>query len=86
MYWSPSLIAYGRRARHWPFIALFNSLLGWTVVGWLAAIAWSLMAKAQGQEASLDETPAAAGAALRARAWLILAPLARLSGNRLARG
>lgn len=57
MYWSPTLVAFGRQARHWMIIALFNSLFGWTIIGWLAALIWSIAAKPEGQK---DPAPAAA--------------------------
>lgn len=50
MYWAPSLVAFGRRAQHWTIIVLLNSLLGWTIIGWLAALAWSILVKPERQE------------------------------------
>jgi hypothetical protein len=50
MYWAPTLVAFGRRAEHWIFIAILNSLLGWTIVGWLAALLWSVLAAADQQD------------------------------------
>lgn len=47
MYWSPTLVAFGRRARHRAVIAGLNTLFGWTIVGWLALLAWALAAHAE---------------------------------------
>lgn len=42
LYFLPALIA-DRRGRHDLLIlALFNAVLGWTVLGWLLALVWSL--------------------------------------------
>ena len=45
MYWSPTLVAYGRRADHLFAIVVVNSLLGWTLLGWIIALVWSIAAK-----------------------------------------
>lgn len=52
MYWSPTSVAYGRRARHWVDIALLNTLGGWTVIGWIVAMIWSLVAKPERESRS----------------------------------
>ena len=44
MYLAPSLVAFGRRAEHSLFIAALNVALGWTILGWMAALAWSVCA------------------------------------------
>lgn len=59
MYWAPTLVAFGRRAQHWMIIVLLNSLLGWTIIGWLATLTWSILAKPEGQE---DPAPSAVNA------------------------
>lgn len=41
-YCLPIIVAAYRRHRRRPAIAAVNLLLGWTVVGWLAALAWAL--------------------------------------------
>ena len=38
----PFFIAIGRRHRFVPAIGLINVLLGWTVIGWLAAMIWAV--------------------------------------------
>ncbi len=42
-YLVPSLLAFARDTVHWPRIALFNILLGWTVLAWLVALVWALV-------------------------------------------
>jgi hypothetical protein len=41
-YFAPCWIALARSHRDLPAIAVLNLLLGWTVVGWLAAMIWAL--------------------------------------------
>jgi len=44
MYMSPTMIAAGKNARRvWEITAL-NFFLGWTIIGWIAALVWSLLA------------------------------------------
>ncbi|MEO8163800.1 MAG: superinfection immunity protein, partial [Betaproteobacteria bacterium] len=38
----PTFIAIGRKHRHVTAIGLINGLLGWTLLGWLAAIIWAV--------------------------------------------
>ena len=45
MYWSPTMIAFGRRTRRLGALAALNTLLGWTIIGWLIAFLWSVAAK-----------------------------------------
>lgn len=43
MYFLPSVIAFGvRKKQNAAAIFALNLLLGWTVVGWIAALIWSL--------------------------------------------
>jgi len=42
LYFLPSLIAAIRRANHGFAIGLLNLLLGWTVIGWFAALIWAV--------------------------------------------
>lgn len=41
-YFIPFIVAAGRRHRFTTAIGLINLLLGWTVIGWLAAIIWAV--------------------------------------------
>jgi hypothetical protein len=41
-YWLPSFVAIARGHDSWWVIALFNLFLGWTVLGWIFALVWSL--------------------------------------------
>jgi hypothetical protein len=38
-YWTPLLIARMRRVRNIGSVAVINGLLGWTVIGWIVALA-----------------------------------------------
>jgi hypothetical protein len=41
MYFLPTIIAMARRQSQVASIAVLNLLLGWTVLGWIAALVWS---------------------------------------------
>jgi hypothetical protein len=43
-YFFPTLIASWREHPSWPAIFALNALLGWTALGWIAALVWSLTA------------------------------------------
>jgi hypothetical protein len=40
-YWLPTLLAFHRRHRSRVAILMVNFLLGWTIIGWVAALIWS---------------------------------------------
>ncbi len=42
LYFLPALIADRRRRHDLLVIAVFNAVLGWTVLGWALALVWSL--------------------------------------------
>jgi NADH:ubiquinone oxidoreductase subunit 6 (subunit J) len=42
VYFLPAMIADRRKRHDLLIIALFNALVGWTVLGWLLALFWSL--------------------------------------------
>jgi hypothetical protein len=42
MYVLPTVVAMLRKHRQLPAIALVNILFGWSVIGWVAAMIWSL--------------------------------------------
>lgn len=42
LYFLPALIADRRHRHDLLVLAMFNALLGWTVLGWLLALVWSL--------------------------------------------
>jgi hypothetical protein len=42
LYFAPTLAALGRSHRQALAIGLLNLFLGWTVVGWVAAIVWAV--------------------------------------------
>jgi hypothetical protein len=41
-YWLPSFVAVARGHQSWWVIVMFNLSLGWTVLGWIFALVWSL--------------------------------------------
>jgi hypothetical protein len=43
VYFLPALIAYLRDARAYAKIAFLNIVFGWTVIGWILALIWSLL-------------------------------------------
>ena len=43
LYFVPSFVAVNRNKRNKNAIFALNLLLGWTVVGWVVALVWSLM-------------------------------------------
>lgn len=42
-YFVPAVVAGLRHHRHTAAIAALDVLLGWTVIGWIAALVWALM-------------------------------------------
>ncbi|HTI18291.1 MAG TPA: superinfection immunity protein [Trinickia sp.] len=44
LYFLPALVADRRKRHDLLTLALFNACLGWTVVGWIIALCWALMA------------------------------------------
>ncbi len=41
-YFLPSFVAYGRNHNNIPAILALNLFLGWTFLGWVGALVWSL--------------------------------------------
>ena len=44
IYMAPTIIALFLDHHRWPWIGFLNFAAGWTVVGWIAALAWSATA------------------------------------------
>jgi T4 superinfection immunity protein len=42
MYFLPSILAFARNKRDTTGIVLLNFLLGWTMIGWVVALVWSV--------------------------------------------
>ena len=42
MYFIPLIVAYIRKHNNIAAIAVLNLVLGWTMLGWLAALLWAL--------------------------------------------
>ncbi len=47
MYWLPTIIGIVRKSPSVMGIAALNFFLGWTVIGWIMALVWSLAATSQ---------------------------------------
>jgi len=43
IYLLPTLIAYGREHRRRQDVAIFNILLGWTLIGWFVIFLWAAL-------------------------------------------
>ncbi len=41
-YFLPAIIAWARGHRNWLAILALNFMLGWSLIGWVAALVWSL--------------------------------------------
>ena len=79
---SPTMIAFGRRARHVSAITALNTLLGWTIVGWLVAFAWSLVAAPETSPAlAVESQPVTGRLAAAAAAFAARLSLARFAGG-----
>jgi hypothetical protein len=47
IYFAPSIIASGRNAKSVAGIAILNIFLGWTFLGWLGALIWSVSGESE---------------------------------------
>lgn len=47
LYFIPTIVAMGRSHRNGGAIFLLNLFLGWTFIGWVAAIIWSATANVE---------------------------------------
>lgn len=45
LYLVPVLLAYDRKHKDVASIGVVNVLLGWTIIGWVVALAWALKSK-----------------------------------------
>jgi len=48
LYFAPAIIAARRECRSTAVIFVFNPVFGWTVFGWLVALAWALGGRIRG--------------------------------------
>jgi len=60
LYWTPSIIAGVRKHRQVVPIVVLNCLLGWTGLGWIGALVWSLTSPEVPQTIIVQQAPAAA--------------------------
>lgn len=44
-YWTPTLVAFSRRVPNRVSVAVINCFLGWTVIGWVVALAMAVRDK-----------------------------------------
>ncbi|WP_372587378.1 superinfection immunity protein [Aeromonas veronii] len=51
VYFLPLIMAVKRNHRNTAPIAMLNLLLGWTVLGWIGALIWSLTANTESEPA-----------------------------------
>ncbi|KVE32502.1 superinfection immunity protein [Burkholderia sp. TSV86] len=52
LYFLPAIVADRRRRHDKLTIALFNALLGWTIIGWLLTLTWAMQPNPPGDIAS----------------------------------
>ena len=52
-YFIPTIVAYSRGHRNASAITVLNLLLGWTLIGWVAALVWSLTSGCEACRAAL---------------------------------
>jgi type VI protein secretion system component VasK len=52
LYLIPAILSYSLGSEHTKWILILNLTLGWTVLGWLAALIWAAMS---GNDESFDE-------------------------------
>ena len=57
-YFAPSILALYRNCHATAWIALFNALLGWTIVGWFVAIGWAASGRANPLPPGMHTPPA----------------------------
>ncbi|HEY4201295.1 MAG TPA: superinfection immunity protein [Devosiaceae bacterium] len=57
LYFLPTWTALWRRHDKKWLVVLANLLLGWTVIGWVAVLVWSLAGAARGTNAAANSTP-----------------------------
>ena len=43
LYLLPALISFLRRNKNWMAVFLLNLFLGWTGIGWVVALVWSVI-------------------------------------------
>jgi uncharacterized membrane protein YhaH (DUF805 family) len=52
IYFIPTIVAIIRRARNAVGVVVLNVLGGWTFVGWIIALVWSIIDKQQGNSSN----------------------------------
>jgi uncharacterized membrane protein len=51
VYFLPSIVAYKDKRAAWVGIAILNVLLGWTILGWIAALIWAVTGESEKERA-----------------------------------
>jgi len=59
-YLLPTFLALGRRHKALPAIFALNLFLGWSLLGWVAALVWSLTNPKQSEAVVVNQAPASA--------------------------
>lgn len=54
LYFAPTGVAVAKRHPHQPGVAVLNLLLGWTLVGWVAALVWAYSGSSSAASAPED--------------------------------
>jgi len=49
IYMLPTLIAFGREHPRRQDVVVLNILLGWTLIGWIVAFLWALLAQTESE-------------------------------------
>jgi len=55
-YFVPAIVAYRRGHAQLPLIIAVNLLFGWTVLGWIACLVWSLTGPEAPKPATIQQT------------------------------
>lgn len=72
LYCAPGIVALARGHHNTTAIIALNLLLGWTLLGWVAALVWSFTAITQTASAGDAAADAPATRVARVRFWMIV--------------
>ncbi len=56
LYFIPAIVAYRRGHAQLPLIIAINLLLGWTVLGWILTLVWSLTGEEAPKPPTIQQT------------------------------
>jgi hypothetical protein len=69
LYFLPCIVAYGRGKVNSGGVLIINLLLGWTVIGWIVALAMAASGMTKKQQATLQTPPARVQLSPDGRHW-----------------